>query len=89
MRQNTFRLSGAIGREAKMMIATKILPASNNRILKVEKGGFLKRVRGWKFQCNIASYFFILKLRVANYKLNLKRQFSKTFAESDFETSSC
>ena len=31
---------------------------------------------------------FILKLRVAQYELNLELQFSKTFAESTFETES-
>ena len=32
---------------------------------------------------------FILKLRVVNYELNLKLQFSKTFAVSNFEIPSC
>ena len=32
---------------------------------------------------------FISKLRVANYELNLELLFSKTFAESNFETAFC
>ena len=32
---------------------------------------------------------FYMKVRVGNYELNLRLQFSKTFAESNFETASC
>ena len=34
----------------------------------------------------VTSFLYLLKIRNANYELNLKLQFSKTFAESDFET---
>ena len=42
-----------------------------------------------KFQQNCKLQVFILKLRVANYELNLELQFSKKFAQSNFETASC
>ena len=32
---------------------------------------------------------FYMKVRVGNYELNLRLQFSKTFVESNFETASC
>ena len=42
-----------------------------------------------EFQRNYKLQAFILKLRVTNYELNLEMQFSKKFAESNFETASC
>ena len=41
------------------------------------------------FQRNCMLQVFILKLRVANYKLNFELQFSKKFAVSNFETANC
>ena len=76
-----------------MLSPTEILPASTVKRLVVVQGRFLKReqrVRSCKFQRNCRLKVLILELRVTNYELNLKLQFSKTFSEeSNFETASC
>ena len=48
-----------------------------------------KRVMSCKFQRNCKLQIFMLKLGVANYELNFQLDFSKTYAESNFETASC
>ena len=75
-----------------MLSATEILSVSIVKRLVAGQGTFIRReqwVRSCKFQRNCKLQVFILKLRVANYKLNLELQFSKTFSESNFETASC
>ena len=63
-----------------MLNAIEILSASTVKRLVLEQNRFLKR-EYW-----VTS---ILKLRVANYELNLELQFSKTCTELNFETASC
>ena len=57
-----------------MLSATEILSASTVETV-VER--------------NCKLQVFISKLRVVNYELNLELLFSKTFAESNFETAFC
>ena len=91
--QKRFKLSRYIDLEALAMLsATGILSASITKRLVIEQGRLLKKewwVRSCKFQRNCKLQFFIIKLRVANCKLNLVLQFSKTFADSNFKTAKC
>ena len=71
----------------EMLSAKEILSASTVKRLVVEQGRFLKRkkqVRSCKFQQNSKLNVFI-----SCSELNLELQFSKSFAESNFETASC
>ena len=76
-----------------MLSVTEILSASTIKRSVVEQGIFLKKKRVMRQELQVSTncklQVFILKLRVVNYELNLKLQFSKTFAVSNFEIPSC
>ena len=66
-----------------MLSATEILTVSTAKILVEEQIRFPEReerVSKCNFHQNCKSQVFIVKLRVANYDLNLELQFSKWFA---------
>ena len=69
-----------------MLSATETLSGSTVKSIFLKRE---ERVRSSKIQQNYKLQVFILKLRVANYELNLELQFNKIFAKSNFQTATC
>ena len=73
----------------QVLSAKTIISALTVKRLVVEQFRFLQRqwrARSFKFKQKCKLYVLTLKLRVEKYELNFGLQFSKTLAESNFET---